>query len=226
VKLLHVRSLAATVEAVDEELFFGRKIAKADKAEVAKWIAGRQGLPGSYAGMFAPTKQDAGQGMRVFTGQKIPPSAALRHILGEEACRALTLLNVPNAAVREALRRATEGMVARMPKPGAGDNGMYCCGRCSCAYWRNLAVGGLRDGERHLAAAMKTLKAHRSDDGKWRRFPFYYTLLALSEIEARGAVGEMRYAAPLLEALLKRKPRRDKYAARRRSVAERVLARC
>ena len=40
-----------------------------------------------------------------------------------------------------------------------------------------------------------------------------------------GAIGEMRHAAPVLERSLKRAARDGTHAARRRALAERVLAR-
>jgi hypothetical protein len=103
---------------------------------------------------------------------------------------------------------------------------MYCCGGCSVALWRHLAVGGLEDAERRLAAGMRALKSHRKGDGRWQRFPFYYTLLALSEIDLPAAVREMRYAAPSCERVLKRSAKGDRFDRRRRLLAERVLAKC
>ena len=231
--LVDTRSLAATVDAVHESLFFGRKLTKAQRKTAATWIAGRQGLPGSYASMFAPTERDRETGVRLFTGKSIGGGGGAAHILGEEACRALILLDVPLRSVRDALGRASEGMLERLRKAeqrerncGRPWRGEYCCGTCSVGLWRHLAVGGLEDAERHLAAGMRSLKAHRLGNGRWRRFLFHYTLLVLSEIDARGALGEMRYAAPVLERALRRPPRDDPYDARRRAVAERVLARC
>jgi hypothetical protein len=49
-------------------------------------------------------------------------------------------------------------------------------------------------------------------------------LLALSEVDGAGAIGEMRYAAAGLERILKRRAGKDRYALRRRAVAERILA--
>jgi len=72
---------------------------------------------------------------------------------------------------------------------------------------------------------MQHLREHRDDRGRWRRFPFYYTLLALTEIPGGPATAEMRYAAPGLERMLKRPGRADGFDLRRRAVAERVLAR-
>ena len=231
--LVNVESLAATVDAVNEAFFVGKPPSRAARAEAAKWIAGRQGLAGSYAGMFAPTAKDFAEGVRLFTGERFATRAGAAHVLGEEASRALLLLDAPLAGVRDALARATDGMLLRLRAAEQRERnmgrpwlGQYCCGKCTAALWRHLAVGGLERAERHLAAGMRALELHRDGSGKWRRYPFHYTLLALSEIDARGAVTEMRYAAPILERLLKRPQRDDRFERRRRVVAERVLARC
>jgi hypothetical protein len=112
--LLDERSLATTLDAVAEELFFGRPIPGAEADSVARWLAGRQGLPGAYAGMFAPTSSDYHDGMRLFTGERIMSGAATGHILGEEACRTLLLLKVDSPVVVGALERAQESMEARL----------------------------------------------------------------------------------------------------------------
>lgn len=79
--LLNTRSLAKTVDNVNEAFFFGKVIAKQERRKVAQWIAARQGLKDSYNKMFAPTKGDLKGGICVFTGEKIVSSAALRHVL-------------------------------------------------------------------------------------------------------------------------------------------------
>lgn len=227
-KIVDPKSLATTLDALSEAFFLGKKLTKAEKIEAAKWIASRQGQPRSYANMFAPTDRDYAVGIRLFTGEWVRSGAATGHILGEEACRALILLNVPDASVRDALNRASLGMqkVLDGHEASGGSLGMYCCGTCTPALWRNLSVGGLKDHGRVLAAGMKVLKQHREGNGRWKRFPFYYTLLALSEIELPSAIKEMQYAAPVLKRILRRSPKPDKFDKRRRILAERVLARC
>ena len=228
-RIVNAGSLAVTLDVLNDAFFHGRSLSRQQKVEAAKWIAGRQGLPGSYAGMFAGTERDVKEGMTVFTGEKVRTGAATRHILGEEACRALILLDVPLASVRDALKRASAGMIPRLRQASGRPSvipGTYCCGICTCSLWRHLAVGGLEKGERWLAAGMKALRAHRTDDGKWRRFPLYYTLLALSEIELPTAVEEMRYSAPACERYMKRSHGDDRFIRRRRLLMERVLARC
>ena len=87
-------------------------------------------------------------------------------------------------------------------------------------------VGGLDRNEERLAAGMVALGAHRTGDGHWRRFPFYYTLMALSEVNLRPALDEMRYAAPLLERYVKKRVSDSRFSERRRIIAERILAKC
>ncbi len=225
--LVHPNSLSATLDAVNEEFFFNRTIPRKEREQVALWIAARQGKPGAYAGMFAPTAEEMRTSIRLFTGEQAASSAAARHILGEEACRALILLKVSQGEVRAALERASEGMAQRLTSSRDAAAGMYCCARCTVALWRHLAVGGLAavDREQWLAAGMRTLKAHRNDDGRWRTFPFFWTLLALSEIAARGAQAELHYAAEPCERYLARARGTDRFARRRRTLVERVLAR-
>lgn len=226
-------SLYQTIDVINEALFFERSLSKTKKERAVKFIASRQGLAGSYRGMFAPTEADFAQGIRLFTGERFATRAGTAHVLGEEACRVLILLDMDVVAAREALARATEAMTAVLWKAVSGYSwrhrpGEYCCGKCTCSLWRHMAVGGLKDADptRWLNAGTKGLKSLRDGEGRWQRFPYYYTLLALSEIGLPGAVAEMRYAAPRLERLLKRKPKNDAFDERRRVLAGRVLARC
>lgn len=108
--LLNERSLAGTIDAVSHAHFFGNQIPPGEAGRVAHWLVGRQGLPGSYAGMFAPTAVDYAEGFQLFTGERIASHAATGHILGEEACRALLLLNIEAEEVMAALARAGRAM--------------------------------------------------------------------------------------------------------------------
>jgi hypothetical protein len=130
--------------------------------------------------------------------------------------------------VKEALEKANGGMLRRLRQTEDSDkvHGMYCCGICSVAYWRNVMVAGLDRNEERLTAGMAALRARRTDDGRWRRFPFYYTLLALSEMNLGPALDEMRYTAPLLERYVKKKVTDSRFSERRHIICERILAKC
>ena len=90
--------------------------------------------------------------------------------------------------------------------------------------WRHLVVGGLNKSKMRLGDGLKVLRKYRDGNGKWRRFPFYYTLLALSEIDDKRAIDEMRYVAPVCERLLGRHRANNKLAVRRRMLLQRILA--
>jgi hypothetical protein len=226
VKLIDHNSLAATLDMVNEALFYERPLSKSTRAQAAKWIAARQGMPGSYAEMFAPTERDFERGIVLFTGEKVSTRVGLSHILGQEACRTLILLDVAANDVKMALERASIGITSRMRQAVDHRAGMYCCAKCSCSVWRHLSVGGLEKGEQMLAMGMKELKRRRDGKGRWKAFPFYYTLLVLSEIELPLSVEEMRYTAPVCERYLRMAPKKDKISGRRRRLVKRILENC
>jgi len=227
-KIVYTNSLAKTLDNLNEAFFFNTVLSKPQREEAAKWLVSRRGKAGSYASMFAPTAEDFLKGAKLFTGEVIRSNAATGHILGEEACRALILLRIKTPEVKDALKRATNGILKRLNYDVTTPQlrGMYCCGICSVSLWRHLAVGGLDHSEERLVLGMKDLRGHRDGKGTWRRFPFYYTLLALNEIDLKSALEEIRYTAPVLERYIKRTPSTNKISERRYALAERVLAKC
>ncbi len=73
-----------------------------------------------------------------------------------------------------------------------------------------MAIGGLGDYARYLDEGIGVLTSHEDGTGKWRRFPFYYTLLALSEIDSPNARRAVSYTLPECERRLnsiRRNPR-------------------
>ncbi|MBE0431910.1 hypothetical protein IBX73_00440 [candidate division WOR-3 bacterium] len=227
-KIVQANSLAATLDRLNEVFFTGRPLPANERKRVASWIASRQGAEGSYRGMFAPTPLDYRRGITLFTGERVVSGAAIGHILGEEASRALILLNGSSEIAQEALKKSNKGIIKALMNcemPGR-PRGFYCCGTCTAAMWRHLAAGGLNKSRKRLSHGLKGLRKYRDGVGKWRRFPFYYTLLALSEIEDKQALDEMRYAAMVCERYLKRGRVKSKVITRRRALIERVLAKC
>jgi hypothetical protein len=219
-------SLSQTVDAVNAAHFEGRALTIAERRELARWIAGRQGLPGAYGGTFAGFPSERSRGIVLFTGERIT-SASARHILGEEASRALRLLRVPERSVTGALDAADEGLMRCLSRaaddPRNGNPGLYCCGKCSVGLWRNLLAGGLNRREERLRHGALHLRSVRDGEHGWRRFPFWYTVLALSEMGTGEAKAELKYAAPALERAAARPSASTVYARRRHDLATRTL---
>jgi hypothetical protein len=170
--------------------------------------------------MMAPTESDFESGVKLFAGDTVRTWAGKSHILGEESCRALILLNVNRVGVKGALQSATEGMLRRLA--GERTKGTYCCGTCTISYWRHLVVGGLENQAKELKAGIIDLKKHRDGKGRWRRYPFYYTLLALSEIDLPSVKSELKYAAHVMERAMKRSAG-DVYSQRRQDLIARIF---
>jgi hypothetical protein len=217
-------TLAAAVDCLNEAQFYGRQLPSAEQDEAANFIASRQGVERAKAGSFGLTPAECAAGIRVFTGELMTDASA-RHIVGEECCRVLRNLNDPSEEVKRALATASTNLAEHiLPRVDADNHpGVYCCGKCTVAFWRNIEAGGFNEPERRLDDGVQFLHNHRDGEGGWRRFPFYYTLLALSEIESPGAKAEIEYAAGVIRARLSRRPSNDMYAQRRHDVMKRAL---
>jgi hypothetical protein len=226
IMLIDRRSLSRTVDAVNAALVDGHALPEADRSQAARWIAGRQGLPGSYAGTFAGFPSERAKGIVLFTGERIA-SASARHILGEEASRVLRKLRVRDARVTAALAEADAGLTQCLARAAAdprnSNPGLFCCGKCSVGLWRNLLAGGLDRREERLRRGASHLRSVRDGEHGWQRFPFWYTVLALSEMDTLEAKAELKHAAPLLERTAGRPVPTTVYARRRHELAARAL---
>lgn len=226
-KTINPKSLAITLDNLNELFFYGKKISPSDKAEAAKFIASHQGQPGSYRGMFAPAKYDYKNGITLFTGEKVTTGAGTAHILSEEACYVLFKLNVKNKSVVSALNKATDSLTntINIILQDAYPRGYYCCGKCTAAYWKQLAVNGLETSGDIIDDGIEILNSLRDGKGKWRRFPYFYTIYAIHDIDLISVTDELKYAAPGLERYLKRAANGNIYNKRKRLLAEKVLER-
>jgi hypothetical protein len=224
--LIATASLSRTVDAINDAHVAGRPLAAAERGRAARWIAARQGLPGAYADTFAGFPSERSRGIVLFTGERIA-SASARHILGEEASRALRQLRVRDPNVTRALERADHGLRRCLERaaedPRHTNPGLFCCGKCSVGLWRNLLAGGLDRREERLQRGASHLRSTRDRDHQWSRFPFWYTVLALSEMDNAEARAELKYAAPALERAASRAVPSSVYARRRRELAVRTL---
>jgi hypothetical protein len=225
--LISRTSLSQTVDAISAAQFSGRTLSPAERRQAARWIAGRQGLPGAYGGTFAGFPSERAKGIVLFTGERIAFASA-RHILGEEASRALRQLRVRESDVTRALQRADDGLMRCLARaaedPRRRNPGLFCCGKCTVGLWRNLLAGGLDRREERLRRGASHLRSMRDGEHQWRTFPFWYTVLALSEMDNAEAKRELQYAAPALERAASRPAASAVYARRRHELAARTLS--
>jgi hypothetical protein len=218
-------SLAHLVDIAVEWDFLGAPVAASKRAGVARAIARQQGAGHCYGALFGLTDTDRAEGYRLFTGERLAYSARARHVLGEEALRALITLGGGGPPVQRAIQAASEYMTGRLL--AYRDPGVYCCTTCAPAVWRALGADAYPqvDREAWVVNGVGALRRRRDGKGTWGSFPRYYTLLALLDFQYPPVLAELRYALPFVRQLTRQKGS-TVYAARRRLLGARALARC
>ena len=218
-KILVPESLQETLWRLEEVRYGFRNKSSAKAKEALQWVLTRQGLPGSYLGMFMPTDRDLHRGLKLLTGERIRSSAAIRHILSEEALRTAIVWGLGEAS---AVGQALKGFDQIMER-GARSSGRYCCYNCTIAFLRTLVVVKPKDWNQTLEKGLNRIRRARTDDGKWHGFPFYYTILTLSEMSTPLAEAELKHASVNAEKLLKRYRGNDRASLFRRLTLESML---
>lgn len=230
-------SLAKTADQVNHAHFFGEKITKQDAREASKWIVSRywQDIPdrirnsakpnprwASVPKSFNLTDAERRKKPKTFTGESLA-SASLRMVHSREATRALFILGeVIGEPPSEALSlcesvRDTANHLKEVGTP------LFCCGPCTVSVWRLTGVGAPVTRDDALDHLLSALPKHRDQSGAWRRFPFFYTLLALSELDHPRAVAELEYALPECERRRKMLKPGNTITTRRIAVLDHVL---
>lgn len=206
-RILVADSLAETLWRLEEVRRGFRLEVDTQVTEALDWVLSRRGLKGAYRGLFAPTEKDL-RGVKLLTGESIF-SAALRHILGEEALRTVFVWNLKPSS---ALKKAKESFVYLLERgqSSARASGFYCCHKCTTAFLRTLAVVKPDGWRATLQKGVENIRKKRTPDGKWHGFPFYYTLLTLSEINLPSAKVELRHASTVAKKLLNRYQKEDR----------------
>ncbi|MXX04742.1 MAG: hypothetical protein F4X08_07335 [Gemmatimonadetes bacterium] len=221
----HPHSLSETLDRINERHFLGESFDRTEAERALDWLAGRFGAESAYAGTFGVTEQDSRSKLYTFTGERLQ-SASLRHIHAEETCRAIILLNrrVGRDRLPE-LEAATSRLLGcfEAAHSKGKPRGTFCCGPCTVSLWRHMAIGGFGDYARHLDEGIGVLASHADGAGAWRRFPFFYTLLALSEVDTPNARRAVLYALPECERRLKSIRRNPPFGVRRYRVLSRIL---
>lgn len=218
--LVHTDSLAATLDAVNEALFYDRKMPAQELEAAAGWLAGRQAHSGQWAGMFVPTGLDYRQGMTLFGGEKLRTRLGTRNVLTAEAARVLALCDGALPYQKDVLARADRWLAAQC---FARDCMVGECGHSAIALMRYIAV---RDGARAAAwldEHLAMLAQRRDGKGRWTGLPTYYVVLTLAEIDRPRARRELAYAQPACVRALKRLMDEGPAIQRRRAILLRAL---
>lgn len=222
--LLNKTSLYKTVDNVNEALFYGRKITKNEAKEIIIWISTRYDTEYSYNHSYGLTTKDMQMPVFTFTGERLL-CASMRHIMAEESARVVKQLSKIAGIQPETLKKTDEWFYKMLEASESAGKplGTFCCGPCTIGLWRYINAGGLPKYKKYISDGLRALHSNRDEAGKWGRFPFYYTLLALSEIEDEIALKEINYAMTACERALKRINKNNIFSRRKRELLLKIM---
>ncbi len=213
-------NLRLTLDSLDDALFHHLPLTDAERAAFTLSIISKQIPSGPCTGLFNHGTAGREVTPRLFTGERLYTLLAAHHTLLIDSARLLTLLGVKTGAVARAIELANQKMEARCY---AGFCAVGECRHLTIAFMRCLIASAPPGGGHRLNSFFNRLVAHRDGQGKWGSFPFYYTLLMLSESELPQAAEERLYAAPACAALLQRAWKDDPTSRRRKTILERTI---
>lgn len=223
-QLLNRTSLYKTVDNVNEALFYGKKITKNEAKEIISWISTRYDTEYSYNHSYGLTDKDMRSPVHTFTGERLL-CASMRHIMAEESARVVKQLSKIVGVTPVTLKKTDEWFYKMLEASEAAGKplGTFCCGPCTIGLWRYLNSGGLPKYHKYITDGIRSLHSNRDEAGKWGRFPFYYTLLALSEIDDEAALKEINYAMTACERALKRMNKTNMFSKRKRDLLLKIM---
>ena len=152
---------------------------------------------------------------RLITGEKLSTKLAVNNILATQKARILALKTLQSA--EEIAKR--EGLELWLNKQcfssfcGSGE-----CRHASMAYVRYLVALGDDTSISKADRFVQELSKYRDGKGRWKGFPFYYTLLVLKELGTEKTKEERAYALAARERALKRINSNDEFSEIRESV--------
>ena len=211
-------NLRVTLDAIDQAQFYQHPLTPVEREAFTLQILSQQIQGGARAGMFSHGSSDGDNAPRLFSGERLHTQLAANHTLLIDSARALILLGVNSGAVSRALELARRKMETRCY---AGFCAVGECRHLTVAFMRYLIAMHSAEDEPRLVSFFTQLAAQRDGQGRWGSFPFFYTLLMLSESDHPLAIQERHYAAPLCAALLERPWKDDPISQRRQSILAR-----
>lgn len=217
---IYSESLSRTIDGANGALSGGATIPVDEQGEIVAWLLTRQVASGRNVGAFAPTTEDLAHGARLFTGEPLRTKLATWNVLTAEAARLLILFGGNDDRVRAAVDRAASWLdVSCFVEKDC------VVGECAHSFVSHLRFSSAAEvGSAVLVRRLNVVREQRDGSGRWHRFPFYYTVLTLSEMPGEAAKSELRYAVPACERVLSRGAKDPVYGARRKALVERVIA--
>ena len=211
--------LTQAVNVLQESLLFKQPLPEAKKAQALLTICSSFKQDNPYLG-FVSESFDRKKGLQIISCEKLHTKVGAYNVLGLEAARLLKLFED---------QEAQENILPEVEKRikatcFAADCTQGECAHAAVALWRYQAAGGLLQNSQNLNKQLLKLQKQRGTFGCWKGYPFYYTLLALLELNNSLAETEIKAVSQSCFRRLKRmRGRNAPCLAPRRIILERAL---
>jgi hypothetical protein len=213
-------SLVEIVDRINEMEQQGEFICESMRHITAQTILKFYDGNNKYLGFYLPMI-DFKRGGRLFSGERLYTQLGINTIISLELSRALAILATDQPAVKSTL----EEVENRLRSKCYVKDGCFS-GECAfnmVAFWRYLLVCEWQDRDVRIKSFLQLLKNNRDGSGRWKHFPFYYTLMVLLETRNYDARLELDYALPACEASFPYISLGEPYRQRRKAILERCL---
>jgi hypothetical protein len=220
--IIHRTNLSATLDATAEAFFYQQSLSNTLHEEIAALIISRQCRTGVNVGLFIPFAAESETKVKLFSGEQLNTTLAQTHIQMIEAIRILKLLTLDGHAVTQAILLA-EHCMEKMCYSNFCAKGE--CRALTIAYLRYLSMDGTGNSASRINTHLTNLTNQRDGKGKWGGFPFYYTLLMLTEADNPPAIQELEYAVPACKKKQSQNWTADPISKRRQEIIAKALAR-
>jgi hypothetical protein len=171
-------------------MYAGGKYAPAEASGLANSILSHQYPFKGF--VFFPASVAVMDSFRLISGEA-PRTLLLKSNAYElEILHLLSLLQPESAQLGELFHQA-EKRLSRCCFSSVCTTGE--CTSASIAYQRFVTARGWQGWQQQTTHALEVLKEHRKGGGQWRKFPYFFTLLWLTELPLNLGEDELMYAS-------------------------------
>ena len=206
-----MEKLTHAVSCLQDSLLFNQPLPKSEQEQVLQTIRSSFNPDKPYLG-FVPEKFEKKQGLQIPGGEKMHTMFGAFNVLGLEAARLLRIFGQDETL--ENILPEIEKRIKASCFSSACTKGE--CAHATIALWRYQAAGGLSENLNILDQQLQNLQTRRQTFGYWKGFPFYYTLLTLTELQNPLAEAELKAVEEACSRRLKRNQKKEEATAKQR----------
>lgn len=191
--------LAQMINDISIVLIEGRVFTDQEKAKIAALICDHTNPVGEFT--FYPTQGERLKGFQLVTGEKVKTQLLANNTLELETLRILTILKPQDVQLLHLHEKANRRL------PNLCFYNICTTGECaatSIVFLRYLTALSQIDHAEKIGLGLGALYQTRDGNGTWKKFPFFYTLLWLTELSISKANSELTYTLPAVKRLIKR----------------------